>query len=111
MNTDFQLYKDVEITLLSICVAAVKISVEIDVESLVSIYKKHLKVDRQITEEHAEEEMEIAENGPLLVHAVMILRKAMTGAWHFVQTRQENIFARSMDRLQVEKSKLGFMCA
>ena len=61
LNTDAKLYKDVEITLQSICVAAVKISVESDVESLVSRYEKHLKVDRQMTEEHAEEEMEIAE--------------------------------------------------
>ena len=59
----------IEITLQSICAAAVKVSVESDVESLVSMYKKHLKVERQMDEERAEEEMEIAENGPILAKA------------------------------------------
>ena len=44
-----------------ICAAAVKVSVESDVESLVSRYEKHLKVDRQLEEEAAEEEMEISD--------------------------------------------------
>ena len=47
------------------CAAAVKVSVESDDESLVARYIKHLTVDRQMDEERAEEEMEIAENGPI----------------------------------------------
>ena len=38
-----------------------KISVEKDVESLVSMYEKHLKVDRQMDEENSVEE--IKKNG------------------------------------------------
>ena len=45
-STDLKLYKGVEITVHCICAAAVKLSVESDVESLVSRYEKHLKVDR-----------------------------------------------------------------
>ena len=89
------------------------ISVESDVESLVSRYEKHLKVDRQMDEENAEEEMEIAENGPLLVHADLILKKAMhrywkdvsqNGEWHFVMMKTESLFKASkvMDRLKSE---------
>ena len=47
-----------------ICAAAVKLSVESDVESLVSRYEKHLKVDRQMDEENAEEEMELQRTAP-----------------------------------------------
>ena len=66
-----QLFKGVELTIRIICASAVMISVESDVESLVSRYKRHFKIDRQlnVNEESAEDETEIAENGPLLVHA------------------------------------------
>ena len=71
-------------------------------------------------EENAEEEMEIAENGPLLVHADLILKKAMNrywkdvsqnGEWHFVMMKSESLFKASkvMDRLKSEISKLSFM--
>ena len=120
LSTKLKLYKGVEVTVHIICAAAVKLSVESDVESLVSRYDKHLKVDRQMDEENAEEEMEIAENGPLLVHADLILKKAMhrywkdvsqNGEWHFVMMKSESLFKASkiMDRLKSEKSKLSFM--
>ena len=119
LDTGLKLYKGVEVTVQSICASAVKISVESDVESLVSRYEKHLKVDRQMDEENAEEEMEIAENGPLLVHADKILKEAMnkywkkngSGEWHFVRKQSESVFVQSkvLDRLKGEKSRLGFM--
>merc|ERR1712208_198564 len=71
------LFIGVEVTIQSICAAAVKLSVESDMESLVSRYEKHLKVDRQMEEENAEHEMEISENGPLLHHADNIIEMAM----------------------------------
>ena len=40
----------------------VTVSVESNVESLVSRYEKHLTVDRQIEENRAEEEIEISDN-------------------------------------------------
>ena len=59
-------------------------------ESLVSRYEKHFHSSRQLTEEHALEEMEIAENGPLLQHAAPLLERTMNsywkgGEWNFVR--------------------------
>ena len=48
LNKDLNLYKGVEVVIQIICAAAIKISVESDVESLVSRYEKHFKVDRQL---------------------------------------------------------------
>ena len=50
----------------SICCAAIKVSVESNVESLVSRYETHFDKSRQLSEESAMEEMMIAENGPTL---------------------------------------------
>ena len=50
----------------SICCAAIKVSVESNVESLVSRYETHFDKSRQLFEEFAMEEMMIAENGPTL---------------------------------------------
>ena len=120
LSTKLKLYEGVELTVHIICSAAIKVSVKSDVESLVSRYEKHLKVDRQLEEDNAEEEMEIAENGPLLQNADRILEKSMnaywkeitqTGEWHFVRRKDELRFNKSkvLDRLFKEKFKLGFM--
>jgi hypothetical protein len=120
LSTDLKLYKGVEITVHCICAAAVKLSVESDVESLVSRYEKHLKVDRQLEEENAEDEMEISENGPLLQNADKILKQAMnaywkettqSGEWHFIRRKEEIVSSNSkvIDRLLKKKSKFGFM--
>ena len=42
LNTELNLFIGVEVTIQSICASAVKLSVESDVESLVSRYEKHL---------------------------------------------------------------------
>ena len=52
LDIDKKLYKGVEITVHCICAAAIKISVESDVESLVSRYEKHFKADRQFCEDN-----------------------------------------------------------
>ena len=120
LSTDLKLYKGVEITVHCICAAAVKLSVESDVESLVSRYEKHLKVDRQLEQENAEDEMEISENGPLLQNADKILKQAMnaywkettqSGEWHFIRRKEEIVSSNSkvIDRLLKKKSKFGFM--
>ena len=82
-----------------LCAAVVKISVESDVESLVSRYERHFQADRQLSKDNGEFEMEIAENGPLLIHADGILKNAMdkywsnteTGKWHFVRKASDNL--------------------
>ena len=71
-----------------------KLSFESNVDSLVSRYEKHLKIDRQMKEGNAEEEMDISENGPLLQNAETILNNAMNnylkqisenGAGHYIR--------------------------
>ena len=117
------MYKDVELIAHCICVASVKISVGSVVESLVSRYENHFTSSRQETEEHALEEMIIAENGPLLQHADPTLEKAMEnywksgekdGEWHFIR-RSQNIRSYTGDSSAVGAhmfdniSKLPFM--
>ena len=72
------MYSGIEISLHIVCTAAVKLSVESVVESLVSRYECHFGSARQLWEEHALKEMEIAENGPNLVNADKILYCAMS---------------------------------
>ena len=119
LDSKLKLFTGIEITIQSICAAAVKVSVESDVESLVSRYEKHLKVDRQLEEEAAEEEMEISENGPILAKADKIVNKAMkkyrkangSGECHFIRKKSQGTFFKSkvLDRLKNEPSRLGFM--
>jgi hypothetical protein len=65
------------------------------------------------------EEMEIAENGPVLAKADKIVKKAMdkywkangSGEWHFIQKQAEGKFFKSkvLDRLWIKSSRLVFM--
>ena len=88
-----------------------------------SRYKNHFTSSSQLTEEHALEEMVIAENGPLLQHADSIIENAMEhywksgdkdGVWHFLR-RSENIRSFTGDsgkvvsRMLKDVSKLPFM--
>ena len=103
LDTGLVLYRGIEVTVQSICASAVNLSVESDIESLVSRYEKHLKIDRQLDEERAEEEMEISENGPLLAHADKLIKKAMnkywkkngSGEWHFIRKKSQGVFVKS----------------
>ena len=78
---DDKLFTGVELTLHCIASSAVKISVESVVESLVSRYEQHFDAKRQLREDHALDEMEIAENGPEFVHADKLLSCAMDKYW------------------------------
>ena len=69
------------LTFHSICTAAAKVSVESVVESLVSRYVEHFDSKRQVKEDYALDEMEIAENGPNLPNADKILASAMDKYW------------------------------
>ena len=123
LNTNYHLYEGVELILHIITVAAVKISVESLVESLVSRYKIHFDKESQLTEEHALNEMEITENGPIFTKCDDLLKSAMNnywrkkdklrGEWHFTH-KSERIATYSeqsivLTRLMKEKSKLPFM--
>ena len=109
---DEKLFTGVELTLHSIVTSAVKVSVESVVESLVSRYEVHFDAKRQLKEDHALEEMEIAENGPELVHADRLLSLAMDkywkekdsadGTWHFCH-KTNDIRTYSKDSKVVKK--------
>ena len=75
-----------------------KVSVEIVVETHVSRYEQHFDSSRQLSEDHAVEEMQIAENGPLLQRADPLLDRAMNkywksnnekGQWHFIRRTED----------------------
>ena len=104
--------------------ASVKVSVESNVKSLVSRFENHFGKNRQLTEEHALDEMLIAENGPILVHADPIIRRSLNsyfrqhnqsdgGKWHFLKTKsrvqENNDKSIVIERLKAERSKLSFM--
>lgn len=75
-------FSGIELTLHSNPTAAVKVSVESVVENLVSRYENHFDKKRQLKETCALDEMEIAENGPELVHADSIFSRVMNKYWH-----------------------------
>ena len=93
--TDLKLYEGIELSMQGLICAAVKVSVESVVETLVSRYEVHFDKTRQLTETNALHEMEIAENGPTVFRADALLERAMnsywktttsTGKWHFQRT-------------------------
>ena len=102
--------------------AAVKLSVESVVESLVLRYETHFQKARQLTEDHALEEMEISENGPILVKADGVLKAAMNRywktnsddrKWHFIRTSKyikcyQGNQGKTVSNLLQEKSKFPF---
>ena len=69
LDTDLKLFKGVKLVVHVLCAASVKISVKSDVESFVSRYEKHFKADHQLGKDNAKSEMEIKDNGPLLIKA------------------------------------------
>jgi hypothetical protein len=99
------------------------VSVESVVESIVSRYEKHFHHSRQPSEEHALDEMIIAENGPFLHEAEGIIESSMdkywgkhatTKKWHFLRVTEDirsytgggsKVVGKLLDR----KSKLSFM--
>ena len=122
LSSEKGLYKGNEIMMHSLCVVAVKYSVESSVESLISRYETHFDRKRQLTEENAHHEMVIAESGPILVHADPLLTRALNkyfrnetqkGEWHFYHTDESRFYppeeSKTIKRLQSKKSKLSFM--
>ena len=116
-------FKEVRVVVHIILTACLKVSVESIVESLVSRYENHFTSSRQLTEEHALDEMIISENGPNLHEADSILERALNkywsknsvnGKWHFIRLG-ENIksylggSSKVVAKMLAEPSKLPFM--
>ena len=100
LRTDLKLFDGIELVLHGILCAAVKVSVESVVESLVSRYESHFNKNRNLEERNAMDEMLIAENGPTIFKADSVLLAAMTnywnhnsktGKWHFIRESETNI--------------------
>ena len=85
-----KLFKDIEMIMQAIAVSAVKHSCESVLESFVSRYENHFDARRSTNEETANQEFEIAVNGPSLAHCDGVVTEAMNkywrsrgGQWHF----------------------------
>ena len=61
------MYKGIEMIIHSICVSAVKVSVESVIESLTSKFEIHFNKFRNMNEDTAYNEMMVGVNGPLSV--------------------------------------------
>ena len=103
---------------------AVKYSLESIVESLISRYQVHFDKSHQLGEEKAHMEMFMSMNGPVLVRADPLLKRAMDkffkdknprwdGAWRMYHSDETRFYpqdeSKTLRRLQKEKSKLGFV--
>ena len=74
LKTDLKLFNGVEVVLHGICCAAVKVSVESVVESLVSRYESHFNKNRSLDELNAMDEMLVTESGPSIFKAMCCLQ-------------------------------------
>ena len=126
MKSDDKLYLGNEVIIHCLLALAVKYSVESSVEGLISRYEVHFDKSRQLWEEKAHMEMFVSQNGPVLVRADPLLKRAMDkffkdknprgdGAWNMYHSDETRFYpqdeSRTMKRLQKEKSKLGFVDA
>ena len=85
------LFVDIELVLHAVAVASVKSSCESILESYVSQYEVHFNERRNVDEATANEEFEIATNGPNLAQADSVILEAMEmhfkgKPWHFFRT-------------------------
>ena len=112
------IFSDVEFIIHCICTACIKISVE----SLVSRYENHFNTSRQMSEDHALEEMLIAKMGlyftMLIPFCVMDKywknKDIKHGKWHFVRKTNDirkyiGGSCKVIGKILDTKSKLPFM--
>ena len=117
-----KLYKGIEMVMQALAVSSVKVSCESVLESFVSKYESHFDVRRNMSEEGANEEFEIAINGPNIAHCDSVVKEAMDdywsakkSSWHFhkvsVIERLQNfdLDSKVLDRLQNTPSHLPYM--
>ena len=77
MKSDDKLYLGNELIIHCLLAMAVKYSLESIVESLISRYQVHFDKSHQLGEEKAHMEMFVSMNGPVLVRADPLLKRAM----------------------------------
>ena len=99
----------------ALAVSSVKVSCESVLESFVSKYENHFDSRRNLSEEGAKEEFEIAMNGPcphksdsVIFEAMQNYWRSQNSPWHFYKTTVlEDVSCKSVvvDRLCNESSK------
>ena len=77
MRSDDKLYLGNEVIIHCLLALAVKYSMESSVETLISRYEVHFDKSGQLGEEKAHMEMFVSQNGPVLVRADPLLKRAM----------------------------------
>ena len=75
------LYLNIKMIMQDISVYCVKQSVESVLESLVSRYENHFNQNRNLDEDHMNEEFAIAVNGPTLQYCSNVVEEAMDKYW------------------------------
>jgi hypothetical protein len=114
------LYTNIEMIMQAIAVCCVKQSCEPFLESLVSQYEHHFNSNRNMNEDHINEEFFISVNGPNLAHCNSVVEEAMDSYWkqkdwHFYRTSLSDHLkdwdgdSKVLNRLFNEKSKFPFM--
>ena len=100
----------------SIAVCAVKQSCESILESYVSRYENHFDYRRNNSEVSANEEFEIAVNGPNLANCDSVVKDAMKkywakkgGQWHFFKQGVLKQDSPVLKRMKNSKNKFYFM--
>ena len=125
LRSDKELYKGIEMIIHSICVSAVKISVESVIESLTSKFEIHFNKFRNVTEGAAYNEMMVSINGPSPAQCDKVVMAAMKQHFkgqygiRFVRRTNDMISllntvgvsnnSKVINRMQQEKSRLPFM--
>ena len=124
LRSDKELYKGIEMIIHSICVCAVKISVESVIESLTSKFKIHFNKFRNVNEDPAYNEMMESVNGPSPAQCDKVVMAAMKqhfkGKYGIRFVRRSNdislfdtvgVSSNSIvvNKMMQEKSRLPFM--
>ena len=125
LRSDKELYNGIEMIIHSICVSAVKISVETVIESLTSKFEIHFNKFRNVTEGTAYNEMMVSINGPSPAQCDKVVMAAMKQHFkgqygiRFVRRTNDMIClpntvgvsnnSKVINRMQQEKSRLPFM--
>ena len=116
-----ELYLDIEMVMHAICTMCMLQSCESVLESMVSQYENHFDSRRNVKEDTANEEFNIAVNGPSLAHCDSVVREAMDNLWkhkkspwNFIrdtQNKLENMETGStvLKRLVNTKNKFSLM--
>ena len=112
-------YRGIEMVLHVLAVASTKVSCESVLESFVSRYENHFDSRRNMSEDGANEEFLIAQNGPPLGKCDVTVRKAMESywghrsKWHFTRTAKNikayTLDSKVLDKTANRKSHLGFI--